>query len=253
MTAHDTDTDAETDGSTEAETSANDDGGNADPSADAARTPGGGTAPEPQPIEPAAPEEFGFVQAWWGDGKGKTTAAMGMGFRAAGHGYRVHMLQFMKGGASSVDAIRGEYNAIAAMPGFTYENAGHYGWHGLLDGSEDDEHEAKARAALERAEELVAGAAAADLDSPLPLDGDPDAGVHMLILDELLYAADRGLVDPDEVVALADGKPEHLELVLTGSHSEPEYLADVADLITNVRKVAHPFDEGHRARQGTEY
>jgi cob(I)alamin adenosyltransferase len=219
----------------------------------ATRTPGGGTAPEPEPIEPAAPEEFGLVEAWWGDGKGKTTAAMGMGFRAAGHGYRVHMLQFMKGGADSVEGVRGEYNAIAAMPGFTYENAGHYGWHGLLDGSSEDEHEAKATAAFERAEALVAGAADADLDAPLSLDGDPEDGVHMLILDELLYAADRGLVDPDDVVALVESKPDGLELVLTGSHAEPTYLDGVADLITNVRKVAHPFDAGHRARRGTEY
>ncbi|MFW6000415.1 MAG: cob(I)yrinic acid a,c-diamide adenosyltransferase [Halorubrum sp.] len=219
----------------------------------AARTPGGGAAPEPRPIESAAPEEFGLVQAFWGGGKGKTTAAMGMGFRAAGHGYRVHMLQFMKGGADSVEGVRGEYNAIAAVPGFSYENAGHYGWHGLLDGSADDEHEAKAAAAFERAEALVAAAGEADLTQPLPLDGDPEAGVHMLILDELLYAADRGLVDPDDVVALAESKPDGLELVLTGSHAEPDYLDGVADLITNVRKVAHPFDDGQRARRGTEY
>ncbi|GAB7010102.1 cob(I)yrinic acid a,c-diamide adenosyltransferase [Halorubrum trueperi] len=240
MTHHDTtDTDGDVDGSTDS-----------DPHA---RTPGGGASPEPKPIEAAAPEEFGLVQAWWGDGKGKTTAAMGMGFRAAGHGHRVHMLQFMKGGADSVDGVRGEYNAIAAIPGFSYENAGHYGWHGLLDGSDNDEHAAKAEAAFERAEELVAAAADADLDAPLPLDGDPDDGVHMLILDEILYAADRGLVDPDDVVELAESKPDGLELVLTGSHAEPEYLDGVADLITNVRKVAHPFDAGHRARRGTEY
>ncbi|MDB9252754.1 cob(I)yrinic acid a,c-diamide adenosyltransferase [Halorubrum ezzemoulense] len=220
---------------------------------DRARTPGGGAAPEPEPIEPAAPEEFGLVQAFWGDGKGKTTAAMGMGFRAAGHGYRVHMLQFMKGGADSVEGVRGEYNAIAAVPGFTYENAGHYGWHGLLDGSADDEHEAKAAAAFDRAEALVMGAAEADLTEPLALDGAPEAGVHLLILDELLYAADRGLVAPDEVVRLAESKPEDLELVFTGSHAEPDYLDGVADLISNVRKVAHPFDDGQRARRGTEY
>ncbi|OSP07772.1 cob(I)alamin adenolsyltransferase [Halorubrum ezzemoulense DSM 17463] len=220
---------------------------------DRARTPGGGAAPEPEPIEPAAPEEFGLVQAFWGDGKGKTTAAMGMGFRAAGHGYRVHMLQFMQGGADSVEGVRGEYNAIAAVPGFTYENAGHYGWHGLLDGSADDEHEAKAAAAFDRAEALVMGAAEADLTEPLALDGAPEAGVHLLILDELLYAADRGLVAPDEVVRLAESKPEDLELVLTGSHAEPDYLDGVADLISNVRKVAHPFDDGQRARRGTEY
>ena len=219
----------------------------------AARTPGGGAAPEPEPIEPAAPAEFGLVQAFWGGGKGKTTAAMGMGFRAAGHGYRVHMLQFMKGGADSVEGVRGEYNAISTVPGFSYENAGHYGWHGLLDGSADDEHEAKAAAAFERAEALVAGAAEADLTEPLPLDGGAEDGVHMLILDELLYAVDRGLVDADDVVALAESKPDRLELVLTGSHGSPDYLDGVADLVTNVRKVAHPFDDGQRARRGTEY
>ena len=111
---------------------------------------------EPQPIEPSAPEEFGLVQVWWGDGKGKTTAALGMGLRAAGHGYRVHLLQFMKGGTSTVEDVRGEYNAIAATPGYSYENSGHYGWHRFHDGTDDDEHAARARGGLERARELVA-------------------------------------------------------------------------------------------------
>jgi len=171
MTTDNNDTDSTTDDDADAPTDGEPTESDESPDP-AARTPGGGLGPEPEPIEPAAPEEFGLVQAWWGDGKGKTTAAMGMGFRAAGHGYRVHMLQFMKGGADSVEGVRGEYNAIAAMPGFSYENAGHYGWHGLLDGSGDDEHEAKASAAFERAEDLVAGAADADLAAPIPLDGE---------------------------------------------------------------------------------
>jgi cob(I)alamin adenosyltransferase len=215
--------------------------------------PGKGHSPAARPIEPAAPEALGLVQAWWGGGKGKTTAAMGMGFRAAGQGYRVHMLQFMKGGADSVEDVRGEYNAIAAMPGFSYENAGHYGWHGFLDASEDDEHAAQARAAFERAGELVAAAGEAELSAPLALDGDPEAGMHMLILDEVIYAANRDLVDPDALVELLEAKPAELELVLTGGHEAPEYLYDHADLVTEVRKVRHPFDEGQRARKGTEY
>ena len=216
-------------------------------------TPGRRESPEVQPIEPAAPEEFGLVQVWWGGGKGKTTAAMGMGFRTIGHGYRVHMLQFMKGGASSVEATRGEYNAIAAMPGFTYENAGHYGWHGFLDGSADDEHAAKARGAAERARELLAAASDADLQSSLPLDGPPEDGIHMLILDEILYAANRDLVDPETVVDLVETKPADLELILTGGHEKPDYIDDHADLVTNVQKGKHPFDAGYRARKGTEY
>ena len=209
--------------------------------------------PAPEPIESAEPEEFGLTQVWWGDGKGKTTAAMGMGFRAAGHGYRVHMLQFMKGGAGSVESIRGEYNAITAMPGFSYENAGHYGWHGFRDGSDDDDHAAQARGALERTRELLTGCRDADLDSPFPLDGPAEGGVHMLILDEILYAANRGLVDPEAVVELVESKPDGLELVLTGGHDRPEYVVEEADLVTNVAKEKHPFDAGHSARKGTEY
>ncbi|WP_049925599.1 cob(I)yrinic acid a,c-diamide adenosyltransferase [Halopiger goleimassiliensis] len=216
-------------------------------------TPGEGRTPDAQPIEPSAPEEFGRVQVWWGDGKGKTTATLGMGMRAAGHGFRVHVLQFMKGGASSVEAVRGEYNAIAALPGMSYENLGHYGWHGMADGSDETEHEAEARAGLERAHELLEAAADANLDEPIDLDADPEDGVHMLILDEVLYAADRDLVSEDEVHDLLDAKPDGLELVLSGSHSEPAYLADRADLVTNVRKVKHPIDDGQRARRGTEY
>jgi cob(I)alamin adenosyltransferase len=217
------------------------------------QTPGGGVTPEARPIEPAAPAEFGLVQAFWGDGKGKTTAAMGMGFRAAGHGYRVHMLQFMKGGADSVDDVRGEYNAIAAMAGFSYENTGHYGWHNMADGSREADHEAEANAGFERTRELVAGADAADLTTPFALDSDPADGVHMLILDEILYAADRGLVAPDAVCELIESKPPKLELVVTGSHAEPTYLTDHADLISAVRKQKHPIDAGQRARSGTEY
>ena len=216
-------------------------------------TPGQGRTPEAERIEPAAPEEFGLVQVWWGDGKGKTTATLGMGMRAAGHGYRVHMLQFMKGGASSVDAVRGEYNAIAALPGISYENLGHYGWHGMADGSDEADHEAEAQAGLERAHELLEAADDAALDEPIDLNAEPEAGMHMLILDEVLYAADRGLLSEDDVHGLIDAKPDNLELVLSGSHTEPSYLEDRADLITNVRKVKHPIDDGQRARRGTEF
>jgi cob(I)alamin adenosyltransferase len=209
--------------------------------------------PAPREIEPGAPEAFGLVQVWWGDGKGKTTAAMGMGFRAAGHGYRVHMLQFMKGGTSTVEDVRGEYNAIAAMPGFSYENSGHYGWHGFVDGSDDDEHAARAQGGLARARKLLDGAADADLTAPLALDGAPEDGVHMLILDEVLYAANRNLLDPADVVDLVETAPENLELVLTGGHDRPEYVVDHADLVTNVRKEKHPIDAGQGARRGTEF
>jgi cob(I)alamin adenosyltransferase len=212
-----------------------------------------GTPPESRAIEPAAPDEFGLVQVWWGDGKGKTTAALGMATRAVGHGYRVHLLQFMKGGAASVEDVRGEYNAIAALPGFSFENLGHYGWHAMPDGSDERDHAAEAAAGMERARELVAAARDADLSTPFDPDADADAGMHMLVLDELLYAAERDLVAPDDVLALVESKPDALELVLTGGHSPPDFLEDAADLVSEVRKQHHPLDAGQRARKGTEY
>jgi cob(I)alamin adenosyltransferase len=218
-----------------------------------ARTPGRGHDPRIKPIEASAPEEFGLTQVWWGSGKGKTTAAMGMGFRAAGHGYRVHMLQFLKGGADSVEDVRGEYNAISAMPGFTYEHSGQYGWHGLADGSDDADHAASAQAGLDRVRELIDAASELALDDPLALDGAPEAGMHMLILDEILYAADRELIAPEAIRELIETKPEGLELVLTGSHRSPEYLEERADLVSEVRKGRHPIDAGQRARKGIEY
>jgi cob(I)alamin adenosyltransferase len=240
---------------TDRDTDGGGDAGAGDPDREAVveNTPGGGVTPAAQPIEPSAPETFGLVQVWWGDGKGKTTAALGMGLRAVGHGFRVHALQFMKGGASSVEAVRGEYNAIAALSGLSYENAGHYGWEGMADGSDDDAHAAEARAGLERAAELVAAAGAAALDEPLALDAPPEDGMHLLLLDEILYAANRGLVDPDALVELLESKPEGLELVLTGGHEAPEYVFEHADLVTEVRKDTHPIDAGQRARKGTEY
>jgi len=217
-------------------------------------TPNRDNRPTAEPIEAAGPDAFGLVQAWYGNGKGKTTAALGMGLRAAGHGHRVHVLQFMKGGTDSVEATRGEYNAIAQLPGVTVENSGHYGWHGLLDDSDDDEHAATARAAFERARELVDAAGEAELSAPLALDGDPEAGVHMLILDEVLYAANRGLVDPEELLALIDARPAGLELVLTGGHERPDYLDGHVDLLSHVAADRHPFEaDGQRARKGTEY
>jgi len=98
----------------------------------------------------------------------------------------------------------------------SYENLGHYGWHGMADGSDEADHEAEAQAGLERAHELLEAAHDAALDEPIALDAEPEAGMHMLILDEVLYAADRGLLSEEDVHRLIDAKPADLELVLSG-------------------------------------
>ncbi|ESS11890.1 MAG: ATP:corrinoid adenosyltransferase [uncultured archaeon A07HR60] len=203
-------------------------------------------------VEPSAPDDFGLVSVWWGDGKGKSTAAMGMGLRAAGHGFRVHLLQVMAGDDSDDQPTRGEYSAIAAIPGFTFENGRHYDWESYRTDT-NDAYTARARGALARVQELFATVDTVDLTEPLALDGDPDSGVHMLIIDELLYAANRGLIDTEAVVDLLAAKPEGLELVFTGGHQKPEYLTEQADLVSRVEKQKHPFDAGQEARAGTEH
>jgi cob(I)alamin adenosyltransferase len=123
----------------------------------------------------------------------------------------------------------------------------------MPDGTDDRDHAAEARAGLDRARDLVAAAGKADLTAPLPLDGDPEEGMHVLVLDELLYATERDLIAPAAVLDLIADAPAALELVLTGGHEPPEWLYDEADLVTNVRKVKHPLDAGRGARRGTEF
>ncbi|AWB27509.1 cob(I)yrinic acid a,c-diamide adenosyltransferase [Halococcoides cellulosivorans] len=220
---------------------------------DTASTSDASTDDRPDPVPPAAdtsaitpsaPEEFGLLQCWYGPGKGKTTAALGMAMRAAGRGYRVHVLQFMKGGARSVGIERGEYAAMAAISGLSVEPTGAQGWH---RGGRDDEHAAQARAALDRTREIDAA------DGPRPLDAPADDGVHMLVLDEIGYALNRSLIDADAVAGFLDDRPDDLEVVATGGHDRPDAIADRADLVSHIAKEAHPFDAGISARLGTEF
>lgn len=192
-------------------------------------------------------DELGLVQVYWGDGKGKTTAALGQGLRACGHGYRVHVLQFMKGGAGSVEDVRGEHLAAEQLEGFTVEATGEYGWHGFHDGSREEDHEARAEAGLRRAREI-----AVEGRVTIP-EEESDDSLDFLVLDEILYAANRGLLEPDEVVELVEAKSADLEVVLTGGHERPDYACDVADLVSRVEKQRHPMDSGVGARRGTEY
>jgi cob(I)alamin adenosyltransferase len=122
-----------------------------------------------------------------------------------------------------------------------------------MDGSSDDEHAARAKGALERAHGILDASRGADLTEPLDADGPPEDGVNMLVVDEILYAANRDLIDPEDVVALVEAKPDDVELVLTGGHEAPEYVFEHADLVTEVGKVKHPLDVGHSARKGTEF
>lgn len=159
--------------------------------------------------------EVGKVQIYTGDGKGKTTAALGLALRAYGAGLNVHMLQFAK------KLHCAEHDAAERL-GFTIEQA------------TAETPEACARQILERAQALLAS-------------GDVD----VLILDELGAAMGRGFVERGDIERLINEKPATCELVLTGRGLLP--LADLADLVTEMRAVKHYFDEGLLARKGIEY
>ncbi len=170
----------------------------------------------------------GLVEIYTGDGKGKTTAALGLGLRAAGHGLRVHLIQFMKG-----DPEYGELKVLDRIPGFTWEQSGLPTFVKWREPSEEDLR--LARAGRKRAAEALAG-------------GDVD----VLILDEILCAVDYGLLTAAEVVELIEARPPQVELVLTGRGAPPEILAR-ADLVSEVREVRHPFTGGVPARRGIEH
>jgi cob(I)alamin adenosyltransferase len=179
--------------------------------------------------------ELGLVQMWWGDGKGKTTAALGMALRALGRGFRIHLIQFLKGGIKGVEAFEeyGELKALKRFENFSFERYGMPEW---LIGKPTEGHIEAGRQAL--------AATARALSS-----GQYD----MVIVDECLYAVQLGVISSEDLIRVVKGKAPHTECVLTGSHKRLPEIEEIADLVTEVRKIKHPFDRGIKARLGTEF
>ncbi len=169
----------------------------------------------------------GYVQLYTGDGKGKTTAALGLVLRALGHGLRVAFLQFMK-----ADPTWGEIVTLRRL-GVPVEQCGLDHW--VIKGEATEEDLAVAAAGLARARELVDG-------------GEYD----LVVLDELVTAVFFELVSLDDVLALVREKPASVELVLTGRRA-PEELVAAADLVTEMVARKHYYDAGVAAREGIEY
>ena len=171
--------------------------------------------------------ERGLVQVYTGKGKGKTTAALGLALRAAGHGLRVHIVQFLKGWPD-----RGELRSIERLPGVTLREFGRQGF-------VDPRHP-------QPADYELAGQALAEARAALAGD------VDLLILDEANVALLFGLVSLEDVLALLDARPAHVEVVLTGQGA-PQGLIERADLVTEMSLVKHPYDAGVPARRGIDY
>lgn len=169
-----------------------------------------------------------MVHIYCGDGKGKTTCAMGLAVRAAGHGRKVVVAQFLKGSNSGERAVLESLPTVNCLPvpetiKFIF--------------AMDEQEKAQARAQMTAA---FAQAVEASRDSDL------------LVLDELCGAITTGMVPLEDVLAFLDNRPEGLEVVITGRDPAPS-LQERADYITEMRKVKHPFDKGVNAREGIEW
>lgn len=175
-------------------------------------------------VEPE--ERKGLIQVYTGDGKGKTTAALGLAMRASGHGMKVAFIQFVKGDSSCgehlfVSRYR-PFEIIQLNPGDSFTKS-------------KDKLRSEVEQTLAYAEEAM-------------LHG----GYDVIVLDEIFMAIDKGLITTQQVLDLLDKKPDRVELVLTGRRA-PREIVQRADLVTEMLMIKHPFIEGVSARRGIEY
>jgi len=182
---------------------------------------------QPEPVRRAR-RDHPLLIVNTGHGKGKSTAAFGVMLRGWARGYRVGMYQFVKSGRWRI----GERKAAEALGGITWESMGD-GWTWV---SRDLEQSADlAREGWEEVKRRIA-----------------DQTYELLVLDEFTYPMSFGWVDTAEVVEVLKGRPGFQHVVVTGRDA-PEALVDAADLVTEMRKLKHPYDQGIRGQQGIEW
>lgn len=170
----------------------------------------------------------GYVQVYTGNGKGKTTAAIGLAFRAAGRGYKTYIAQFLKGQPTGeIEAAK----KLAAL--IIIEQFGREGFITVKDGPGDEDVE-RARTGLERARQAM-------------LSGE----YRIVVLDEVNTAVHFKILPEADVLALMDKRPAGVELVLTGRYAPDSFIAR-ADLVTEMKEVKHYFARGVAAREGIE-
>ena len=162
-----------------------------------------------------------------GNGKGKTTAAIGCAMRAHGHGFSIAVVQFMKGRAY------GELETLRALP---HVQVFQFGRNAFVDPKNPDPRDRElARQGLDKAWEIVR------------------AGAHdLLIMDEINVVADFGLAPVEEIVSLARARPRWMDLIWTGRNA-PASMVDLADTVSEVREIKHHYRKGIESRAGMEY
>ncbi len=166
-----------------------------------------------------------------GDGKGKTTAALGTVLRAYGYGWNVYILQFIKGSWHY-----GEMDGIKTLePEVEMEQLGK-GFYKIIDDNLPEEvHKEAAEFALKRAEEKM-----------------HSGKYKLVVLDEIIYALDLKLIKLEDVLKILNNKPKDLHIILTGRNANPE-LIEIADMVTEMKEVKHPFQNGIKARKGIDF
>lgn len=167
----------------------------------------------------------GYVQVYTGDGKGKTTAAMGLALRASGAGLNVYIAQFVKG------MLYSEINSLSDLPNITLKQ---YGRDCFIEKSPDDEDIRVAQEGLQETREMM-------------LSGK----YQLIILDEANIATYYRLFSVDDLLGFIREKPDVVELVITGRRADPRIL-DAADLVTEMKEIKHYYQHGVEAREGIE-
>ena len=168
------------------------------------------------------------MQVYTGNGKGKTTAAFGLALRAIGRGLKVYVIQFIKGGFDY-----GELYIADKLPNLKLKAFGRGKF--VTEKPAEKEDVKLAEEALALAEKVIKS-------------GEYD----IVILDEVNVALDLKLIKTEKVVELVKSKPRHVELVLTGRYA-PKEIVEIADLVTEMKEIKHPFSKGQQARKGIEY
>lgn len=170
--------------------------------------------------------EKGLVHVYTGEGKGKTTAALGLALRAAGHGRRVIMVQFLKGERDSGEHLFCESGHPFEIVQFTKGNCFHL---------PEEQLRADVERAFSYADEVITG-----------------GRYDMVILDEVFVTIRRGLLETARLADLIRSKPDSLELILTG-RGAPQEIVELADYVTEMTMKKHPYAQGIAARKGVEY
>jgi cob(I)alamin adenosyltransferase len=172
--------------------------------------------------------ELGLVQVYTGEGKGKTSAAFGLALRALGRGLKVYVVQFIKGGFDY-----GELHTLKQLANLKLKAFGRGKF--ITEKPPQTEDIDLACEALKWSEQIILG-------------GEYD----VVILDEVNVALNLKLIDLEDVIRLVKNKPRHVELILTGRYA-PQEVIELADLVTEMKEVKHPFSKGVPPRKGIEY